>query len=73
MSDELGLQSIAMPAISTGIFGFPKGRAAGIILAAIEDYFSRQPASGILQVRIVLFDQPTVEPFLKTWKERWSE
>lgn len=72
-ADELGAQSIAMPAISTGIFGFPKERAAGIILAAIDDYFSNQPVSGICHVRIVLFDQPTVDTFLVTWRERWTE
>jgi len=73
VADELKIHSIAMPAISTGIFGFPKQRAAGIILAAIDDYFSKQPASGIRQVRIVLFDQPTVETFLDAWRERWTE
>jgi O-acetyl-ADP-ribose deacetylase (regulator of RNase III) len=31
-----------MPAISTGIFGFPKDRAAGIIFSAIEEYFQEQ-------------------------------
>ena len=72
-ADELGLHSIAMPAISTGIFGFPKERAAGIILASIEDYFSGHPASGIRQIRIVLFDQLTVDIFLETWRDKWAE
>lgn len=39
VADELGLASIAMPAISTGIFGFPKGRAANVTFKAIEHYF----------------------------------
>ena len=39
VADELKLSSIAMPAISTGIFGFPKDRAAGIIFTTIEKYF----------------------------------
>jgi putative ATPase len=73
MADELGIQTIAMPAISTGIFGFPKERAAGIILAAIDNHFAKKPASGVRQVRIVLFDQPTVDAFLKAWQERWTE
>lgn len=73
VADELGIQTISMPAISTGIFGFPKERAAGIILAAIEDYFSGHPSSRIRQVRIVLFDQLTVDTFLKTWRKRWAE
>jgi O-acetyl-ADP-ribose deacetylase len=66
-ADELGLESLALPAISTGIFGFPKERAAGIIFAEIEKYFDENAASGLKLVRITLFDQPTIEAFLKVW------
>lgn len=68
VADELKCKSISMPAISTGIFGFPKDRAAGIILKAIENYFSENKNSGIQQVRIILFDDSSVDVFLKIWK-----
>jgi O-acetyl-ADP-ribose deacetylase (regulator of RNase III) len=71
VADELNCVSIAMPAISTGIFGFPKERAAKIILTAIEDYFDSKP-SGLLFVKLVLFDQDIVNVFLKTWHDRWE-
>jgi len=64
VADELGLQSIAFPAISTGIFGFPKERAAKIILDSISEYFSKD-SSTLKTVRLVLFDDGTVETFLK--------
>jgi putative ATPase len=64
LADRLGLTSIALPAISTGIFGFPKERAAEIILSAIRDYFIQNPGSGLQQVRLTLFDRETVEAFL---------
>jgi O-acetyl-ADP-ribose deacetylase (regulator of RNase III) len=67
VADELKCSSIAMPAISTGIFGFPKDRAAGIIFSAIEDYFENHK-SELATVRITLFDQPTIEVFLKQWR-----
>ncbi len=67
VADELHLASIAVPALSTGIFGFPKERAAGVILTAIEKYFSKVSSSSVGQVRIVLFDQTTVDAFLKFW------
>ncbi|MFL7869769.1 MAG: macro domain-containing protein, partial [Anaerolineales bacterium] len=67
VADELDLQSIAFPAISTGIFGFPKERAAKIILDSIYEYFSKD-SSTIKTVRLVLFDNETVEPFLKALK-----
>ena len=69
VADELKLKSIAFPAISTGIFGFPKGRAAGVIFRAIKGYFERQPDSGITTVRIVLFEPSTIEVFMDVWNE----
>jgi putative ATPase len=57
-----------MPAISTGIFGFPKDRAAEIIFNAIKTYFEQNTNSGLKQVRIVLFDQPTIQVFQQIWK-----
>jgi O-acetyl-ADP-ribose deacetylase (regulator of RNase III) len=65
VADELELHSIAFPAISTGIFGFPKERAAKIILGAIETYFKENASSGIKVVRLVLFDQSTADAFLQ--------
>jgi O-acetyl-ADP-ribose deacetylase (regulator of RNase III) len=65
-ADELRLESIAMPAISTGIFGFPKDRAAGIIFKTIEKYFIEN-RSGLKIIRITLFDQITIDIFTEAW------
>jgi O-acetyl-ADP-ribose deacetylase (regulator of RNase III) len=64
---ELKCQSISMPAISTGIFGFPKDRAAGIIFKTVEDYFEKNQNSRVKQIRIVLFDKATIDVFLNEW------
>jgi O-acetyl-ADP-ribose deacetylase (regulator of RNase III) len=69
LADELDLSSVAMPAISTGIFGFPKEQAAGIILRAIQAYFDQTPESHLELVRLTLFDTVTVDAFLSAWKE----
>ena len=69
MADELKCTSISMPAISTGIFGFPKDRAAGIIFKAVASYFEKNVNSSLKQVRIVLFDQSTIDVFMKQWTE----
>jgi O-acetyl-ADP-ribose deacetylase (regulator of RNase III) len=69
VADELKLQSIALPAISTGIFGFPKGRAANITFRTIAHYFDEHSESGVSLVRIVLFDSATIDAFLDVWKE----
>ncbi len=70
LASRLGLKSIAFPAISTGIFGFPKDRAAGIFFTSIAGFFSGPTPSSLELVRITLYDQPTIEAFLKIWDER---
>ena len=67
VADELKCSSISFPAISTGIFGFPKERAAHVMFSAIENYFSHRQ-SGIKLVRLVLFDEFTIHVFLEVWK-----
>ncbi len=69
---RLGLHSLALPAISTGIFGFPKKRAAQVILAAIAAFFKTQPASSLNQVRLTLYDAQTVRDFLEVYEE-WEQ
>ena len=71
-ADSLGLSSIAMPALSTGIFGFPKQRAAGVIFLTIRENFSKNPTSNLKLVRLVLYDQATVDVFLKIWHDYFS-
>lgn len=73
LAGRLGLASIALPAISTGIFGFPKERAARIILHSIREYFAQNPGAQPEQVRITLFDSPSVETFLEVWRTEFEE
>jgi O-acetyl-ADP-ribose deacetylase (regulator of RNase III) len=67
VADELKLTSISMPAISTGIFGFPKDCAAKIIFKTIQKYFDKRK-SGLKIVRLVLLDQTTIDVFIEEWK-----
>lgn len=64
-ADQLRLKSIALPAISTGIFGFPIERAAQIILSEIRNYFIQHPVTAIKDVRLVLFDNNASHIFLE--------
>ena len=66
VAETLKCSSISFPAISTGIFGFPKERAAGVIFSAIENYFSLR-RSTIRLVKLVLFDEPTINAFMGAW------
>jgi O-acetyl-ADP-ribose deacetylase (regulator of RNase III) len=69
MAEKLELESIAIPAISTGIFGFPKARGAQVILQAVKSYFDAHPDSGLHTIRITLYDQPTIQAFTQSWDQ----
>ncbi len=73
IADELKCSSLALPAISTGIFGFPKDRAAEIIFSTIEKFFAENSLSALKTVKMVLFDKPTVEVFVKSWQDKWGQ
>lgn len=67
LADGLGLASIAFPAISTGIFGFPKERAAAVMLKSFREYLDKP--SGIKLVRVVLYDTAALTAFEKAWHD----
>jgi len=54
-ADEVGASSVAFPAISTGIYGYPVGPAALIAVSTV-----RRVATKVDVVRFVCFDEPTL-------------
>ena len=54
LAQEHGLHTIAFPAISTGVYGYPKEAAAEIALMTIREWFDAHPDAGI-RVTIVSF------------------
>lgn len=67
LGEQLAVSSISFPAVSTGIFGFPKAHAAEIILSAIQEYFREYPKSKMEVVRLTLFDQESLDVFHQVW------
>jgi len=53
---ELGARSIAFPAISTGLYGYPRERAAAVAVAAVRGH-------DLDVVRFVLFDDAALAAF----------
>jgi O-acetyl-ADP-ribose deacetylase (regulator of RNase III) len=72
VAEQLKCASLALPAISTGIFGFPKERAAPLILRTIAEYLEKQPAGSLQTVRVTIIDQPTLNAFQTAWQELWG-
>ena len=71
-ADEQGCGSVAMPAISSGIFGFPKELCAEILVDAAVDYFGQHPSSGVRELRFTNIDGPTVGVFLEEFRRRFG-
>ena len=68
LAELYNLRSVSMPAVSSGIFGFPKQLCAEILLdAAIK--FLQQPDIDLTEVVMCNFDQATVEVFLAVEKK----
>ena len=63
LARQHAMSSIAIPSISTGVFGYPKPEAAKISSAAIKQFLSSDQQ--IEQVRLVFFQQRDVRVFLQ--------
>jgi O-acetyl-ADP-ribose deacetylase (regulator of RNase III) len=59
IAEENGVESVAFPAISTGVFGYPVEEATEVALRTVLQ--STQNLQSVRLVRFVLFDEETVE------------
>ena len=62
-ANRLGISSIAFPAVSSGIFGFPKDRCAQILLMTTHDWLTANPASSVRNVDMINIDALTTSVF----------
>ena len=62
LASEKGLESISIPAISSGIFGFPKDRCAKILVGESADFLKIQKTS-LEIVEFCVYDNNTMEYF----------
>jgi O-acetyl-ADP-ribose deacetylase (regulator of RNase III) len=60
VAEELGCQTIAFPALSTGIFGYPPERAAPVAIDAIRPFESR-----FEEIRLVFLDDALRDVFAR--------
>lgn len=70
LADAHGVRSLSLPAISSGIFGFPKALAASVIWDAAADYLAGTPDSGLQEIRFCNIDAETSELFRAEGEQR---
>jgi O-acetyl-ADP-ribose deacetylase (regulator of RNase III) len=62
---EKGLESIAFPAVGTGIAGFPLDRCAEIMGSEVRDHLRGE--TSLQRVEFVLFDNPSLYVFQRSF------
>jgi len=60
---ELKLTSISIPAISSGIFGFPKKRCARLLIDTTLKFCRYHHKSNLKEIRFTNYDKETVDIF----------
>ena len=71
LADQNGASSIAFPAISTGIFGYPVEAAAGVALRTVAEELEKQ--RNVHLVRFVLFSGRDLEAHERALSEALPE
>jgi O-acetyl-ADP-ribose deacetylase len=67
-AEDIGAQSVAIPAISAGTFGFPVESAAEISLAAARSF--APTAEYVKRIVFCLFDKTALDAFRKAAGEK---
>ena len=74
LAAQLELCSIALPPISSGIFGMPKDICAQVMFAAVEEFSCSVEAefSTLREIRIVIIDDETINVFYEEFLKRYT-
>ena len=65
LAAQKAFKSISIPAISSGIFGYPKDKCAKILVNETVNYFTQRENSIINTVEFCLLDNDTIHEFQK--------
>lgn len=73
-AEECNIRSIAIPAISSGIFKFPLPLCADIIVSTIKDFNdNKNPILPPFEIHLVNNDEPTVKEMERAFIEILSD
>ncbi|MGI0089787.1 MAG: macro domain-containing protein [Nitrosopumilaceae archaeon] len=68
LATKKGFKSISMPAISSGIFGFPKDRCAKMLIGESKRFLEENPDASIETIEFCIFDDETLNHFYKEFE-----
>ena len=68
LAAQKGFQSISMPAISSGSFGFPKDRCAEILISESMKFIHENPQSALKTIEFCIYEDQTLFHFTKQFE-----
>lgn len=68
LASQKGLRSISFPAISSGIFGFPKDRCAMILVGEAASFLGNNKGSSLDLIEFCIYDDTTLEHFKREFE-----
>ena len=68
LASEKKFSSISFPAISSGIFGFPKDRCAKILVGEALNFLNTHPGSSLKEVEFCIYDDETLAHFRREFE-----
>ncbi|VAX26804.1 UPF0189 protein SSO2899 [hydrothermal vent metagenome] len=69
LASEHGYKSISIPAISSGIFGFPKDRCAKILVNESRRFLEENPDISLEVIEFCIYDDETLIHFLREFEQ----
>jgi O-acetyl-ADP-ribose deacetylase (regulator of RNase III) len=72
LARERGLERVALPAISAGIFRFPLDRCAHTLVQAAVDFSRGHPVEPPREIRFTLMDAGALDAFQAEFAHRWG-
>lgn len=69
LAEQNGLRSVALPAISTGVFGYPLEGCADVMLRVIIDY-TFEDLHALQQVIVCLYDEQAYRIFTEQFEQK---
>ena len=72
-AEELMCRNLALPAISSGIYGYPVNQCADIFMNTINNYFNKGKDDTWLQlVSLTIIDDPTLKKFIEAYDRKFE-
>ncbi|MEM0121510.1 MAG: ADP-ribose-binding protein [Thermoprotei archaeon] len=69
-TDELGAHTVALPAISTGVYGYPLDKCATILSAVLKQCCTNLKSVNVITV--CLYDQESYESFKQVFQKQFK-